>query len=283
MCLDTRHGTPVGVGSRRDALDPPVGQVGDVVEGRDVDAAGAGEAQQHLAATAGTALGLPLPHDVGDREHGLLAVADDGGVDERGDRLGVEGRVTAGDDDRVVDVAVDRVQRDAGEVERRQHVGVAELRREAEAEEVEVTHRTVPVDGELRQARLPQLRLHVGPHGIRALGEGVSALVEDLVEDHDALVGDADLVRVGVHQRPPRGQLLAVGAVAADVPVLDRGVELAADVLDGLVDPLQQGLEGVEQGLSGHPAMVRGSAAAPKTRRTGPPSTKRPDTPRTRT
>ena len=60
-------------------------------------------------------------------------------------------------------------------------------------------------------------------------------------------LGDADLVGVGVHQRPPRGQLLAAGAVATDVPVLDRGVELATDVLDGLVDPLQQGLEGVEQ------------------------------------
>ena len=195
-------------------------------------------------------------------EHRLLAVADDGGVDEVGDRLGVERRVTTRDDDRVVDVAVDRVQWDAGEVERRQHVRVAQLGREAEAEEVEVAHRAVPVDGELREARLPQLRLHVGPHGVRPLGEGVRPLVEDLVEDHDALVGHADLVRVGVHQRPARGQLLAVGAVAADVPVLDRGVELAADVLDGLVDPLQQGLEGVEQGLSGHPAMVRAPSSA---------------------
>ena len=56
---------------------------------------------------------------VGDREHGLLAVADDGGVDEVGDRLGVERGVPAGHDDRVGVGAVDRVQRDARQVERR--------------------------------------------------------------------------------------------------------------------------------------------------------------------
>ena len=66
-------------------------------------------------------------------EHGLLAVADDRGVDEVGDRLGVEGGVAAGEHDRVVVVAVRGVQRDAREVERGEHVGVAELGGEATA------------------------------------------------------------------------------------------------------------------------------------------------------
>ena len=56
--------------------------------------------------------------DLGDLEHGLLAVAEDGRVDELGDRLGVEGGVPAGDDERVLVGAVGRAQRDAGEVER---------------------------------------------------------------------------------------------------------------------------------------------------------------------
>ena len=97
-----------GVGGRGDPLDPAVGQVGDVVERGHVDAAGAREPQQHLAATTGAPGRLPLPHDVGDREHRLLAVADDRRVDEGGDRLGVEGRVATRDDDGVLETAVER-------------------------------------------------------------------------------------------------------------------------------------------------------------------------------
>ena len=154
-----------------------------------------------------------------------------------------------------------------GEVEGVQHVGVAELGREGQPEEVEVAHRAVAVDGELRQAALPQLCLHVGPHGIRALGEGVLTLVDDLVEDHDALVGHAHLVGVGIHQRPAGGQLLAGGPVPADVPVLDRGVQLAADVLDGLVDPFQQRLEIGPQGFTRHPSMLRARPRSASKRR----------------
>ena len=44
--------------------------------------------------------------------------------------------------------------------------------------------------------------LEVGPHRVGALGEDPVALVEHLVEDLHALVGQADLVGVGVHQRP---------------------------------------------------------------------------------
>ena len=158
----------------------------------------------------GPALALPLAHDLGDREHDLLAVAEDGGVEEVGDRLGVERRVAAGEHDRVVLAAVDRVQRDAGQVEGVEHVGVAELGGEAQAEQVEVAHRAVGVDGELRdralRVALAHDLLHVGPHGVGALGDDPVALVEHLVEDLHALVGQADLVGVGVHQRPADGR-----------------------------------------------------------------------------
>ena len=140
--------------------------------------------------------------------------------------------------------AVRRVQRHPREVERGEQVGVAQLGRERDAEHVEVAERAVAVDGELRHPRLPHQRLEVGPDRIRPLGEGVGPLVEDLVEDHDALVRDADLVGVGVHQRPAHRQLVPGGTEAAAVPVLGRRVQLAADVLDGLTDPLEQRLEG---------------------------------------
>ena len=92
-----RHARAVG----RDPLDAPVGQVVDVVEARHVDAAGLREPHQQPVAPARAALGLPRADDRGDLEHDLLAVAEHRRVDEVGDRLGVERRVAAGDDDRV--------------------------------------------------------------------------------------------------------------------------------------------------------------------------------------
>ena len=235
---------------RGDPLDPPVRQVGDVVEPRHVDRAGAGQAQEELDPAPRHTVPLPSGHDIGDHEDGLLAVADDGGVDEVGDGLGVEGGVAAGDDDRMGVVAVDRVQRDPAEVERGEHVGVAELGGETEAEEVEIAQGAVTVDGELRHRMGAHERLHVRPHRVGALGERVGALVEDFVQDHRALVGDADLVGVGVHQGP------ADRVVTADRPVLDGGVEFAADILDGLAHLLEQRLEGGEDRLTGHPTSV---------------------------
>jgi hypothetical protein len=158
---------------RHDALDPAVGQVVDVVEARHVDAAGAGQAQQQLVAAAGAALGLPLADDLGDLQDGLLAVAEHGGVDEVGDRLRVERGVPAGEHDRVVVGAVGGVQRDAGQVERGEHVGVAELGGERDAEARRTPDRPVRVDGELRDAVLAHQRLEVRPDRVGALGEHV--------------------------------------------------------------------------------------------------------------
>ena len=201
MCLRTRSGTPgrLGVTPSR----APVVVVRHVVEPGHVDAATGREPHQHAVAASRTPLGLPLADHLGDREHDLLAVAEDDGVHEVRDRLGVERGVAAGEHDRVVLGAVDRMQRDAGKVERREHVGVAELGGEGEPEDVEAAHRAVAVDGELRDAVLAHHRLHVGPDRVGALGEHAVALVEDLVEDLHALVGQPHLVGVGVHQRPP--------------------------------------------------------------------------------
>ena len=192
---------------------------------------------------------LPLADDLGDREHDLLAVAEDGRVEEVGDRLGVERRVAAGQHDRVLVAAVDRVQRDAGEVERVEHVGVAELGGEAQAEDVEVAHRAVRVDGELRdRALLVALAhdlLHVRPDGVGALGDDPVALVEHLVED---------LRRPGWAGRPRRrrGTSAPSGPSAspsgAQSQSLTRRVQLAADVLDRLGDRRQPRLEAARRG-----------------------------------
>ena len=173
----------------------------------------------------------------------LLAVTEDGAVDEVADRLGVERGVPTGDDDGVGLVAVRGEDRDAGEVERLEQVGVAELGGEADAEQVEVADGAVPVDGELRDAVLAHEGGEVGPDGVGALGQGVGALVEHLVQDHQALVGQPHLVGVGIHQRPVHG---------GGVPRLDLGVQFTADVLDRLLDLSQQRFEAGVESLTSH-------------------------------
>ncbi len=233
---------------RRDARDAPVGQVVDVVEARHVDLAGLGEAEEDLFAPARTALGLPRADDLGHVENGLLAVADDRAVDELRDRLGVEGRMPAREDDGVVDRTVPGLQRDARQVQGRQHVRVAQLRGEGQAEHVEGTHGAVAVHGELRHLVLAHQLFEVGPHAVRALRQHAFALVQHLVQDHDALVGQPDLVRVRVHERP---------ADVTRIPRLDGGVELTADVLDGLLHMREQSFELWEDRLGHHATFVK--------------------------
>ncbi len=270
-----RHAGPVG----HDAADAAVGEVLDVVEARDVNAAGLREPEQDLVAAAGAALGLPGADDLGDLQDGLLAVADDRAVDEVRDRLGVERGVAAREDDRVVHRAVLGLQRDAREVQGGEHVRVAQLGGEAEPEHVERADGAVAVHGELGHVVLAHQLFEVGPDAVRALREDALALVEYLVEDHDALVGEPDLVGIGVHQGP---------ADVTAVPVLDGGVQLTADVLDGLLHMREQSFELWEDRCGRHLANLREPAGVtiqrtPLTGASDPPSVRgRPRGPRPR-
>ena len=219
---------------RADLLDPPVGQVVHVVEARHVDALGAGEPQQQLVPAARSAGGLPVPHDRGDLQYRLLPVAEHGGVDEVGDRLRVERGVPTGDHHRVRLVPLCGLQRNAGQVQRGEQVGVPQLGGERHTKQVERADRAVGVHGELRYAVLAHQPLQVGPDRVGALGQHVGQLVEHLVQDLHALVGQAHLVGVGVHQRPAHG---------GRVPVLHHRAQFAAHVLDGLADQGQQRLQ----------------------------------------
>ena len=145
----------------------------------------------------------------------------------------------------MVDGAVTGLQRDAREVQGRQHVRVAQLRGEGQKPNTsKADHGAVAVHGELRHLVLAHQFFEVGPHAVGALRQDALPLVEHLVEDHDARVGQPDLVRVRVHERP--------ADVAATSHVLDRGVQLTADVLDGLLHMREQGLELREDRLGRH-------------------------------
>ena len=237
--------------------DPAVGQVAHVIEARHIDIAALGQTAQQFTAAARSPGPLPVRDDVGDLQDGLLAVTDNGGVDEVGNGFGVEGRMATDDDQGLRLTSIGGVQRDAGQIEGVEEVGVPELGGKGDTEDIEVAHRAMTVDAQLRQGRGAHQRLHVGPHRIRPLGQRIGALVEDLIQDHDALVGQPHLIGVGVHQHPADAQFLALGAEASAVPVLHGGIELAADILDRFAHPLEQRLEVGESGLARHPIRVR--------------------------
>jgi len=132
-------------------------------------------------------------------------------------------------------------------------VGVAELGRERDAHQVECLHGAVRVDGELREVVVAHHLLHVGEHRVGPLGKDPVTLVQDFVQDLDALVWQTNFVRVGVHQRP---------AHLRRVPRLGRRVQLTADVLDRLAHGRQQRLQAGEEGLDGHG--VKGTSLDPQ-------------------
>ncbi|CAB4963302.1 unannotated protein [freshwater metagenome] len=123
------------------APDAAVGQVLDIVKAGHVHVVETGKAQQQLVAAVGTASGLPLAHDLADGQHHCFAVTGHSNVDEVGDGLGVEGGVAARHHHGMRLITVDTVQGDARQVEGREHVRVAELGREAQAQHVERPHR----------------------------------------------------------------------------------------------------------------------------------------------
>ena len=143
----------------------------------------------------------------------------------------------AGDDERLVTESICRVHRNSGEIECVEHVRVSELGREGQPEDVEISHRSMTIDGELRNTVFSHQLLEIGPHRVGALGEHVLASVENLVQDLHTLIRGTDLVGVGVHQRPPHRGVF---------PVFDDGVHLATDVLDRLADARQQRFQAIE-------------------------------------
>jgi hypothetical protein len=106
--------------------------------------------------------------------------------------------VPTGHDDRVKHRTLIGPDGHSGQIDEVEDVGVDELGRKIEGQDVEASGWQVSLDGEERNFGRPHGSLHVHPGCIRAFGGRVGALVQDLVEDLEALIGQADLVGVGV-------------------------------------------------------------------------------------
>ncbi len=121
------------------------------------------------------------------------------------------------------------------EIDQVQEVRVDELGREVEGEHVEVGRGPVGVDAEERHPRRAHRRFHVGPGRVRPLRHRVFALVEQLVEDLKPLVGEPDLVGVGIDQEKGRPAAPVAGRQVARLRP-----HLHTDVASGLLNPGQQ-------------------------------------------
>ena len=123
----------------------------------------------------------------------------------------------------------------AREIDEVQQVRVDELGREVEGQHVEVGRGAVGVDAEERHPGRAHRRLHVGPGRVRALRHRVVALVEQLVEDLQPLVGEPDLVGIGIDQEKGRPAAPMAGRQVARLRP-----HLHTDVTSGLLNPGQQ-------------------------------------------
>ena len=92
----------------------------------------------------------------------------------------------------------------------------------------------VRVHREQRDSPLSHQFLEVDPGRVGTLGDGVGALIQDLVEDLQALIGQADLVHIGVGQEPGH---FAVTVLGRRCPVL------APDVAGWFAHPRQERFE----------------------------------------
>ena len=177
---------------------------------------------------------LPVAHEVDELVDELLALPEREGVEERRHRLRFEGGRAAAEDDRVVVGAVGAVDRDAAEFEQVEDVREAHLVGQRDAEHVELVERVARLQRAQRLVVLAQQVLEVRPRREDALGEGVLATVDDVVEDAESEVRHAEVVEVRVGKRD--AHLGRVGPV----PGLGDRVQFAAGVARRSLDAVDE-------------------------------------------
>ena len=108
--------------------------------------------------------------------------------------------------------AIGRAQRQAGQIEHVEDVGVELLVGQAEADHVEVGQSMAGFEAIERHIGRAQFCLHVDPWRVDSLGQHVRPLVDQIVQDGKPQVAHAEVVDVGKGQRDP---------VGGRVPILD--------------------------------------------------------------
>ncbi len=170
---------------------------------------------------------------VQDFEKPFFRVSQKESVDDPGQRLRVEGRRTARQDERVGERPLGGGDRNAAQAQDGQDVAVVELVEQREAHGVEGVERKSALQGAERLPRSLQGGFEIGPGGVNPLGQHIRPAVGPLVEDLLPRVGHADLVDIGKGQGHP---------YADGSGVFADGVPLAAGIAGRLLDTAQRRL-----------------------------------------
>ena len=209
--------------------------LGDLVVLRDVDPGELDRRGEHLsAARPGPTKATDRPQQ---RRQDLLRLTDEEDVDEGGERRGMGRGRPPGEDDRILVAALRGPQRHAAELEVEQHVAVAQLVLEADADDVELGEPALTLEADERQPGAAKLRLEVLPRAESPLADEIVSLVDQVVEDPGAEVAHPDLVEIGEGEDEATEDRL--------VPGLADLLLLTADVAARLGDPGEQPCVGV--------------------------------------
>jgi len=234
-----------------------LGGVASAVKRRNVDSGDGGQAAQDRDTSL--AARPPIAHGVQDLVHGRLTVADQYGVEEVGDRLGVGGARAAADDNWFLLAATLCAAGDACQVEEVRNVDVVELGLQGDADDVELGNRPVGLQGVQGNLLGAHRCGHVRHRCEAALGEGVLPSVDQVIENSGSLVGHADLVSVGEGQGDPH---------ADRVPGLPSEVFFETEVPRGLLNPgqdlVESGTDAVRRGLNHRYSLCPGTTGVNK-------------------
>ena len=170
---------------------------------------------------------LPLAHDAAQLQGGLLAVADEEGVDEVRQRLRRKGHGASGHDQGMPGIPLGRAHGDAGELQHIEDRREGQLVLEGESQDVEAGQGKAGLVTAQRDAVLPEERLGVHPGGVGPLCQDLRPGVQQLIEDLEAQVRHPDLIGIGKRQSHPDVDLRRV---------FHRRVPLPGDVSRGLAD-----------------------------------------------
>ena len=206
--------------------------IGRLIESRHIDAFNAGKTAQRFQTRE--PLALACAHAFDEFHHHFLAVANLEGVDEGGKRLGIECTGAAGNDERIAFTALAGAQRNVGQIEHFQHVGIAHFVLQGEAHDIKMIHRRARLNGKERQILPAHGVGHIGPGHECALAQRPGALVDDMIQDFDAKMGHAHLI--GIRKAKGKGDLGLIKGLA-------DGIHFAARIARGFQNRVEQTFE----------------------------------------
>ncbi|PYR50587.1 MAG: hypothetical protein DMF89_08670 [Acidobacteria bacterium] len=184
-----------------------------MVERRNVEATFAGKLSEEVR---------PIrcaPHRPLKRGNEDLALAGRHHVGERGQRLRIDERHGAPDqDERVRRVPFSGVARQAGEPQERQNVDVVPFERNREGEHVELVHRGLRLQRQQRRGRTEELGQLLLGRQEDPFADDVLLCVEEAVHRLEPEIGHPDPIRVREGQRHAQTIRVCLG----DVPLLFR-------------------------------------------------------------